>query len=239
MSEFEYGRNNVLASIKSGNALKIYLQEGFNFQPILNEISVQNVGFSYVSKKKLEQLVGDNHQGVVAEVKDYNYANLDTVLKELEGDPRALVLVLDEINDPHNFGAIIRSADAFNVGAIIIKKDRQVRVTPTVAKVATGAQNYVPIIMVTNINQTLATLKDRGYWVVGADGKGEKSINDSKYDFKTVLVIGSEGYGISRITLDKCDFIYRIEMMGHVNSHNASVATGIILSTIRTKQTYL
>lgn len=239
MPQYEYGRNNVLASIKEDNTTKIYLQEGFDFKPILDEISKQKLHVFYVSKKKLELLVGPNHQGIVAEVKEYDYADLEGVLKRLDNDQRSLILILDEINDPHNFGAIIRSADAFNVGAIIIKKDRQVRVTPTVTKVATGAQNYVPIVLVTNLNQTINLLKDRGFWVVAADGKGDKTIHDSKYDFKTALVIGSEGYGISRLVLDKCDFIFKIPMLGHVNSLNASVATGIILSTIRARQTYL
>lgn len=238
MAQYEYGRNNVLASIIAQNTTKIYLQEGFNFKPILDEISRQNLDIFYVPKKQLDFLVGPKHQGIVAETKEYDYANFDTVLRKLDNDNRALILVLDEINDPHNFGAIIRSADAFNVGAIVIKKDRQVRVTPTVTKVATGAQNYVPIVMVPNINQALMTLKDRGFWIVGADGKATKTIYEEKYDFKTVLVIGSEGYGISRLVLDKCDFVYKIPMLGSVNSLNASVATGIILSTIRAKQTY-
>lgn len=239
MSQFDYGRNSVLASLKEGNVVKVYLQEGFDFKAILDELSKQKLDVLFVSKRKLEQLVGPKHQGVVAEVKDFVYQDLDRVLVNLNQNPRALILVLDEINDPHNFGAIIRSADAFNVGAIIIKKDRQVQVTPTVAKVATGAQNYVPIVVVTNISQTLKKLQDQGFWVVGADGKGDQSIHQLKYDFKTALVIGSEGYGISRLNLEKCDYIVRIDMLGRVNSLNASVATGIILNTIRAKQTYL
>lgn len=239
MPQYEYGRNSVLASIKEGNTSKIYLQEGFDFRPIIDEINKLKLDVFYVSRKRLDALVGPKHQGIVAEVKDYDYADLAGVLKRLETDNRALVLILDEINDPHNFGAIIRNADAFNVGAIIIKKDRQVRVTPVVTKVATGAQNFVPIVLVTNINQTINTLKEHGFWVVAADGKGDKTIYDDQYDFKTALVIGSEGYGISRLVLDKCDFIYQIPMLGHVNSLNASVATGIILSTIRARQTYL
>ncbi len=239
MSEFEYGRNSVLASIKQGNTKRIYLQENFNFKPILQEISRQKMDVFYVAKHKLDAMVGPKHQGIVAEVKDFQYADLHTVIADLSTHENSLVLILDEINDPHNFGAMIRSADAFNVGAIIIKKDRQVRVTPVVSKVATGAQNFVPIILVTNLSQTIKTLKDNGFWIVGADGSSDKTIYDSRYDFKTALVIGSEGYGISRLVLDQCDFIFKIPMLGHVNSLNASVATGIILSTIRGKQTYL
>lgn len=237
--QYDYGRNSVLASLKEHNVLKVYLQEGFDFKPILEEISKQKVTALTVNKKKLEQLVGPKHQGVVAEVKDYNYADFDATIKKIKEEKNSLILILDELNDPHNFGAIIRSADAFKVGAIIIKKDRQVLVTPTVTKVATGAQNYVPIILVTNIRQTLEKLKDNGYWIVAADGKGDKSIYDLKYDFPTALIIGSEGYGISKINLDNSDFIVKIPMLGHVNSLNASVATGIILSAIRAKQTYL
>lgn len=236
MSQYTYGRNSVLASLKAGNVDKIYLQEGFDFAPLLNEISRQKLDVLFVNKKKLEQMVGEKHQGVVAEVKDYNYAGLDGVLKKVETQKNPLILLLDEINDPHNFGAIIRSADAFNVSAIIIKKDRQVRVTPTVMKVATGAENYVPIVLVTNLNQAIDKLKDHGFWLVGAEGSGVKTIYESNYDFKTAIVIGSEGSGISRLTLAKCDYIFKIPMLGHVNSLNASVATGIILSTIRAKQ---
>lgn len=239
MSQYTYGRNSVLASLKAENVEKIYLQEGFDFSPILQEISRQKLDIFYVSKKKLEVMVGEKHQGVVAEVKDFDYADLEQVIKQNESKKDAVILILDELNDPHNFGAIIRSADAFNIAGIIIKKDRQVRVTPTVTKVATGAENYVPIMMVTNLAQAIDKLKANGYWVVGADGNSDKTIHDSKYDFKVALIIGSEGYGISRLILSKCDFIYKIPMLGHVNSLNASVATGIILSTIRAKQSYL
>lgn len=239
MSQYTYGRNSVLASLKAENVEKIYLQEGFDFSPILQEISGQKLDIFYVSKKKLEVMVGEKHQGVVAEVKDFDYADLEQVIKQNESKKDAVILILDELNDPHNFGAIIRSADAFNIAGIIIKKDRQVRVTPTVTKVATGAENYVPIMMVTNLAQAIDKLKANGYWVVGADGNSDKTIHDSKYDFKVALIIGSEGYGISRLILSKCDFIYKIPMLGHVNSLNASVATGIILSTIRAKQSYL
>lgn len=237
--QLDYGRNSVLASLKERNVLRLYLLEGFDFKPILDEISKQKVTISYVNKKKLEQMVGPKHQGVVAEVKDYQYADFDATINKLKQDSNALVLILDELSDPHNFGAIIRSADAFKVGAIIIKKDRQVLVTPTVTKVATGAQNYVPIILVTNIRQALDKLKEHGFWVVAADGQGDKTIYDLKYDIKTALIIGSEGYGISKNILSNSDFIVKIPMLGHVNSLNASVATGIILSTIRAKQTYL
>lgn len=239
MAQLDYGRNSVLASLKEHNVIKLYLAEDFNFKPILDEISRQNLDVFYVNKKKLEQLVGPKHQGIVAEVKEYVYHDLEVELKKQSQNERSLILVLDELNDPHNFGAIIRSADAFNVAMIIIKKDRQVLVTPTVTKVATGAQNYVPIVMVTNISQTLKRLQKEGYWIVGADGKGDKTIHELKYDFKTALVIGSEGYGISRLNLDNCDFVVKIPMLGHVNSLNASVATGIILCTIRAIQTYL
>jgi 23S rRNA (guanosine2251-2'-O)-methyltransferase len=239
MSQYTYGRNSVLASLKAENVEKIYLQEGFDFSPILQEISRQKLDIFYVSKKKLEVMVGEKHQGVVAEVKDFDYADLEQVIKQNESKKDAVILILDELNDPHNFGAIIRSADAFNIAGIIIKKDRQVRVTPTVTKVATGAENYVPIMMVTNLAQAIDKLKANGYWVVGADGNSDKTIQDSKYDFKVALIIGSEGYGISRLILSKCDFIYKIPMLGHVNSLNASVATGIILSTIRAKQSYI
>lgn len=239
MSQYTYGRNSVLASLKAENVEKIYLQEGFDFSPILQEISRQKLDIFYVSKKKLEVMVGEKHQGVVAEVKDFDYADLEQVIKQNDSKKDAVILILDELNDPHNFGAIIRSADAFNIAGIIIKKDRQVRVTPTVTKVATGAENYVPIMMVTNLAQAIDKLKANGYWVVGADGNSDKTIHDSKYDFKVALIIGSEGYGISRLILSKCDFIYKIPMLGHVNSLNASVATGIILSTIRAKQSYL
>ena len=144
--------------------------------------------------------------------------------------------MLDGINDPHNLGAILRSADAFGADGVIVKKHGQAPLNATVAKVSTGAIDFVPVCQVTNLTQTINELKKNGYWVVSSDGSAKMDLNDIDYKFPTVLVVGSEGEGISRLILENSDYITKINMVGHVNSLNASVACAIYLSTIHYKR---
>ena len=141
--------------------------------------------------------------------------------------------MLDGINDTHNLGAILRSCYVFDVAGIIIGKHNQVPLNATVAKASAGAINYVPVCLVNNLNQAISRLKEEGYWIVSTDGSGTSNYQDIKYDFKVVLVIGSEGMGVSKLVLKNSDYIVKIPQYGHVNSLNASVAAGILLSEIR------
>lgn len=176
-----------------------------------------------------------NHQGVVLEVKPFEYSDLTSIINISKKKEHPLVLILDEIEDPHNFGAIIRSADAFGVDGIVIKKQNQVPVTMTVSKVSTGAIEFVRIAQVANLSVAIEKLKENGYWIYSADGSGNDDYQNIKYDGPVALVVGSEGRGISRLVLKNSDFIIKIPMSGHVNSLNVSVATGILLSRIRNK----
>lgn len=237
MANYEYGRNSVRASIEAGIVKELFLLNGFDFLPILDLLKNSKIKATYMDRRSLSNLVKtENHQGIVALTSTYNYDSLDDIIAKAKNKKDPLILLLDEIQDPHNFGAIIRSADAFGVDGIIIKKDRQVEVTATVIKVATGAQNYVPIAQVSNLNNAISKLKDNGFWVVSTDGNAKSTISSLEYNFPVALIIGSEGAGISRLVIANSDFLVKIPMEGHVNSLNASVATGIILSAIRIKQ---
>jgi len=185
-----------------------------------------------VDERQLDQLSEHGvHQGFAALVSSYSSWTLETVLAQAK-KPYPLILVLDGIEDPHNLGAILRSADAFGVDGVILKNHDGVLLNPTVAKVSTGAIDYVKVAVVTNLSQAIETMKKQGYWVVASDGSATQSYSQIDYASPIVLIIGSEGFGISSLLLKRSDFVVKIPMFGHVNSLNASVATGILLSEI-------
>ena len=231
------GRNTVIASLNENQVKTIYLQDHFSNKEILSLISEKNIKTIYLPIDEMNKKAKfGNHQGIIAMVKDYQYVSLDEIITEANKKENPLILILDEIEDPHNFGAILRSADAFSVDGIIIKNRNQVNVNSTVAKVSTGAINYVKVAMVSNLVSAINKLKDAGYWVYSSDGSAKDDYSKLDYNGKTVVVMGSEGRGISRLVLDNSDFKIKIPMTGHVNSLNVSVATGIILAMIRSKQ---
>lgn len=228
-----YGRNNVLACLEAGIVIKLFIQDNFEDEKILKLARSQNIEITTVRKKELNDLSGGNHQGVTAHVKMFNFVLIEQIIAAANKTTHPLILVVDEIKDPHNLGAIIRSAEAFGVAGIVMKKDRQVSITPTVMKVATGAQNNILIAQVINLNQALIKLKKAGYWIVSTDLKAEASVSSLKYDFKTVVIVGNEHKGVSPLLLKSSDHIVKIPMLGKTNSLNVSVATGIILALIR------
>lgn len=237
VSNLIYGRNTVIASLNENQVKTIYLQDHFSNKEILSLISEKNIKTIYLPIDEMNKKAKfGNHQGIIAMVKDYQYVSLDEIITEANKKENPLILILDEIEDPHNFGAILRSADAFSVDGIIIKNRNQVNVNSTVAKVSTGAINYVKVAMVSNLVSAINKLKDAGYWVYSSDGSAKDDYSKLDYNGKTVVVMGSEGRGISRLVLDNSDFKIKIPMTGHVNSLNVSVATGIILAMIRSKQ---
>lgn len=214
--------------------IKAYLVDGFSDKNILSMLRDKKVNIQYLSTKEMTNLCnGGSHQGIAAEIKPYEYYSLEYVLKKAEAVERPIILLLDGIEDPHNLGAILRSADVFGVSGVIISKHNQVSLNATVAKTSAGAINYVPVVLVNNLNQTIDKLKKAGYWIISTDGSATTSYNDLKYDFKSVVVIGSEGYGVSSLVLKNSDYIVKIPMFGHVNSLNASVAAGILMARIR------
>lgn len=232
--EYIYGKNTVMnAIIHRDNLLEVILCENFKDEKIKNEIKKSKVKCSIKSLKEITHLVGNvNHQGIIAAVKDFAYLNLEQLLEKVDGVNNPTIAILDGIEDPHNFGAIIRSADAFGIDGMIIAKNNQVKVNGTVAKVSTGATQYVPIAMVTNLNQTILTLKEKGFWIVASDGSATMDYRQVDYQMKTGLIIGSEGFGISKLLLRNSDFIVKIPMIGHVNSLNASVASALFFAQI-------
>lgn len=230
MSEYIFGKNTVSAYLKNGTApKKLYLFDKGNFSEIVSMAKALNVEYQFVEKHRLDKLVKGVHQGVVAEIADYKYASLDSIIN----GKSKLIVMCDQLEDPHNLGAILRTVDAVDGDGVIVGKHRGVGLTDTVAKVSTGAIHSVPVVQVTNLVKTLETLKDAGYWVIAAEnGVNAVSYTDFNVDMPIVLVVGSEGRGISRLVKEASDVLVTIPMNGTVNSLNVSVATGILLYDI-------
>ena len=229
-----YGRNSCLEYLNNVKKVrKVYLQEGFNDENLKKAIEKLNISVFYKSKIELDKLANGVHQGIILDIGDFEY----TDYHEFINDQEAFVLILDHIEDPHNLGAIIRTSEAASVNGIIIPKDRSVEVNATVVKTSVGAIENIPVSMVTNLNRTIADLKDNGFWIVGTALEDAVDYRDIDYRGKIALVIGNEGKGISRLVRESCDYIAKIPMYGKVNSLNASVATGIMIyEVIRQKR---
>ncbi|MDI3529889.1 MAG: rRNA (guanosine2251-2-O)-methyltransferase [Thermoanaerobacter sp.] len=235
------GRNPVIEAIKSGKEIeKIYVSKtaGGNISKIINFAKEAGIVVSTTDNDTLSELAGSrNHQGVVALSAVYKYFEVDDLLEYAEQKKeKPFLLILDEITDPHNLGAIIRSAEAFGVHGIIIPKRRAVGVNATVVKTSAGAVEHMRIAKVSNINNTIRDLKERGLWIVGTDVNAEKSFEELNYDFPVAFVIGNEGKGVSKLVLQNCDFVVKIPMKGKINSLNASVAASILIYQVVSKR---
>lgn len=229
-----YGRNPVKEAYRAGKTIdKLFLQKG-EFDPMLSQVhklaKETRTVTSYVDKNMLDKLAnGGNHQGVVAAVTDFEYCDVDDILNLAKSKNEPLLIVLlDGITDPHNLGAIIRSAECFGAHGIVIPKHRSVGVNDTVVKVACGATEHMLIAKVTNINDVIRDLKEQNVWVYATDFDG-KAPKDANLNGNLAIVIGSEGEGIHRLTKELCDDTLTIPQFGMVNSLNASVAAGIVL----------
>ena len=228
-----YGRNPVKEALRSKRVKAVYLLNGFSNNEVLSLVNENHIQPQYKSIKEMDSMCDGVHQGVAAIIKEYEYFSLDSILERAKKLERSVLVILDGINDPHNLGAILRCCDVFNVSGVLIPKHNQVPLNATVAKTSAGAINYVPVALAGNLNQTIAKLKEAGYWVVSTDGSATIDYQTIKYDFNVALVIGSEGQGVSRLVLNNSDYIVKIPQYGHVNSLNASVAAGILLAKIR------
>lgn len=215
-----YGKNVAREVLGGENIRRVYLSKNFSDKDILEK--ARGYQIKYLDKNLLDKMEKGNHQGIIIEIDDYDYSSLD----EVENEDK--IIMLDHLEDPHNFGAIIRTVEAAGFKSIIIPKDRSVLVTPTVVKTSVGTVKNVKIAKVSNLVTTMRKLKDKGYWIIGTDMKGEdyKKID---YSGKIVIVIGNEGKGMSRLVSENCDFIASISMKGKVNSLNASVAAALII----------
>ena len=228
------GRNPVLEALKSGREIdKIFIKKGQpdgSLRPLVKKARDRGIIISEVDKKKLDELSGgENHQGVVAFVSEIKYKTIDDILKTAEDRGESpFVIILDRITDPHNIGAIIRTAECAGAHGVIMPKRASAPINEIVAKTSAGAVEYANICKVTNLASAIDTLKEKGLWITGADMNGE-SMYDIDFTGGVGLVIGSEGEGISRLVREKCDFIASIPMKGVVSSLNASVAAGILM----------
>jgi 23S rRNA (guanosine2251-2'-O)-methyltransferase len=229
------GRNPVIEAIKSGRTIeKILIAKGSQEGSIRQLIAMareKGLVIVEVDREKLDYMSETkSHQGVIAITSPYKYVEVQDILNYAkEKGEKPFVIILDEIYDPHNLGAIIRTAEATGAHGIIIPKRRAVGLTPTVAKASAGAIEYVKVAKVTNISQTINKLKENGLWIVGADMDGDKSYFESDFTDAIALVIGSEGEGISRLVKDRCDYLVNMPMKGKVSSLNASVAGAVLM----------
>lgn len=233
---FVYGRLPSLNCIDVSKVKTVYLQYNFSDKRILELLSKKGIEPKYVDLDSLNRMSNNgNHQGIIVETFPHEYSSLEEIINCSKGKKQPLILILDEIEDPQNFGAILRSADAFGIDGVVIKNNNQVPLNWTVAKVSTGAIEYVKVAQVANLNNAIRILKDKGFWIYAADGSGETSYEKVDYSGSVALIVGSEGRGISDLTMKNSDFIIKIPMCGHVNSLNVAVSTGILLSRIRNK----
>lgn len=224
-----YGRNVAIELLnKDKKVSKVILQDGFDDKNIISLIEKKNLPVTYRSKREIDNLAKGVHQGIILSIPDYRYKSIEDILE----NDLSFVVILDHIEDPHNFGAIIRTCEAAAVDAIIIPKDRQVQVNSTVMKTSAGTLDDVNIVSVVNLANAIEKLKEAGFWVVGTSLDTSLSYNDVDYNTKIALVIGNEGKGMSNIVGKSCDYIVKIPMYGKTNSLNASVAAGIMIYEI-------
>ena len=227
-----YGKNTATEAFKSGKQIdKIYLSSDLTDQRIIQLAKNTKAEIVFMPRSKMDENFHGNHQGVVVKVIDYEYCNLRDVLEKYKNED-AVLAILDGLEDPHNLGAILRTADATGINGIIIPKHRSVSLNATVAKVSTGAIEYANVVQVTNLVTTIKELKKNGYWIIGLELDGSVDYRKQDYSGKIAVVIGSEGKGISRLVKEECDFCVNIPMYGHVNSLNASVSAAILFYEI-------
>lgn len=221
-----YGKNVAKSVLEKSEIVnKIYLWNKFSDKNIISLIERNNFNIQKCSKEELNKIANENHQGIIMDINDYKFYTLDNIIDDKES---SFVVVLDHLEDPHNFGAILRTCECAGVDYVIIQNKKSVSVTPTVMKTSSGALLYSKVCEVSNVNKTLDKLKENGYVIVGTDMKGT-NYKELKLPTKKVLVIGSEGSGLKYSSREKCDFIASIPMYGKVNSLNASVAAAIII----------
>ena len=223
-----YGRNVAKELINNKKKIKkAYLLENLKSSDIDINLKKMNVDITYLNNVQMDKLEKNSHQGVILEIEDFKYLQEKEMLKNLSSNP--FIVILDHLEDPHNFGAIIRTCEAAGVDFIIIPKNRSVSVNSTVVKTSTGAIDNVKIVEVTNLNNTIKNLKKAGVWIVGTDMENSVSYETIDYTVPIAIIIGSEGFGMSNLVKKNCDFIANIPMYGKINSLNASVAAGIMI----------
>ncbi len=229
------GKNPVIEALRSDTGIDIIYINKEMAEGAVSKISSlakdKNINVKYVDKQTLTKLSeGGKHQGVIAEAEEYEYKDLDDIFALAEQrKEKPFIILLDEITDVHNLGAIIRTAECCGAHGVIIPKHRAAGVNSVVAKTSAGAVEYLPVVRVTNINQTIQELKKKGIWIYGADMAGERYIYEENFEGAVGVIIGSEGKGISRLVKENCDTLIKIPMKGNISSLNASCASSIII----------
>ena len=239
--EMIIGKNPVLEAIKSGRTIhKILLSDAINKrveQDMMKQAKKNKVIVQKVPRKRLDQLTDGSHQGVLAYVSNYSYFTIDDILQNAANRQEIpFIMILDELEDPHNLGAILRTADAAGAHGIIIPKRRSALLTQTVAKASAGAIEHIPVARVTNIGRAIDYLKEKHIWVVGTDETGEKDYRTLDGQTAIALVIGNEGNGMTRLVKEKCDWLIQLPMQGNIPSLNGSVAASLLMYEIFRKR---
>lgn len=239
MAQWAYGKNTVLQLLNDqSDILELWIQKNTKQDEVLKLAGQQRIAVRWASKEEMNAMAQGNHQGVAVKIKDYTTYPLSDLLIHKGSFP--LLVMCDQLEDPHNLGAILRTCDGVGADGVIIGKHRSVSLTPTVAKVSTGAINTVKVAEVTNLVQSAEWLKKQGYWIIGTDNSKEAiNYSDLTVDMPIVLVVGSEGKGISRLLREKVDVMVKIPMVGSITSLNVSVATGVLLYDIIRKRSLL
>lgn len=231
---FIYGIHAVTEALKArGRAFEwvgvSQERHDLRLQRVVEECRRNSIAVRFVPRSDLDRMAGNNaHQGVVAVTSARAYCDLDAVLAARRGE-KSLILVLDSIEDPHNLGAILRTADAAGVDGVLIPERRSAGVTPVVTKVSAGASEHLPIAKITNVARTIEELKDKSIWTVGLDERGTQTYDSLDYNMDCALAVGAEGKGLHELVRKKCDFVVSIPMLGKVPSLNVSVATAVVL----------
>lgn len=221
-----YGRNVAKEVLNNDKKIKeVLLQDTFDDKEIISLLEKKNIRVKRLNKKEIMRFDKFSHQGIILDIEDFNYTDYEDFFDK----ENAKVVILDHLEDPHNLGAIIRTAEAAGIDGIIIPKDRSVDINSTVMKTSAGALENMKVSKVTNIVSTIKDLKDHGFWVVGTAMEGNYDFKEIDYSGKIALVIGNEGNGMSKGVTDVCDYIAKIPMKGKINSLNASVAAGIMI----------
>ncbi|MCR5229604.1 MAG: 23S rRNA (guanosine(2251)-2'-O)-methyltransferase RlmB [Solobacterium sp.] len=234
MTQLMYGKQVVKQILaQQGKAKKLYL--AVNDPEIEKLAEKAHVAIQRTDRKTLTKMTGsENHQGAAVETDPYKLYSVDEIVKQKKNQ-YGLIIMLDELEDPHNLGAVLRTADAVQADGVIFKKTHNAGLTPTVAKVSAGAIDTVRCAAVTNLTRTAQQLKKDGYWIIGADMDGQ-DYRSLKYDFNAVLIIGNEGKGISRLLRQECDYVVSLPMKGRISSLNASVSAGILMYEISSQR---
>ena len=231
-----YGKNVAREKLRSKEDIfRVFLSRKFHDEEILKCIRDQKIKTTFLDSQVMDRKVSGNHQGIILEIEEVPTYSLDYFLESVHDKSKVLIVMLDHLEDPHNFGAIIRTSEALGVDGIIIPNDRSVTVNSTVVKTSAGAISYMKIIRVPNLGSTITRLKKEGFWIVATDMDGE-DYSEIDYPNKLCVVIGNEGKGVSDVILKSSDFVASIPMSGKINSLNASVSCGIVLSYVVLKR---